>query len=148
MLSFLSQAVRAADYLGYPVLIRAAYALGGFGSGFASNEEELRTLVATVFSHTTQVYVHVCVCLSICLPIHPSIHPSIHPFMHPSIYPSIHPSIYPSIHPSSHPSIWYFKITYNVSIQLLVCVLSSSTCIYFFLPIRLSVCLSVCYRYW
>lgn len=32
---------RAAKELGYPVIIRAAYALGGLGSGFCDNEEEL-----------------------------------------------------------------------------------------------------------
>ncbi len=45
----------AADSIGYPVLVRAAFSLGGLGSGFASNEDELRTLVSSAFSHTTQV---------------------------------------------------------------------------------------------
>ena len=38
----MEQARKAAEQLGYPVIIRAAYALGGLGSGFADNEEELR----------------------------------------------------------------------------------------------------------
>lgn len=37
-----TSAVTAAEQIGYPVLVRAAYALGGLGSGFAENEEELR----------------------------------------------------------------------------------------------------------
>ncbi|KAK6990467.1 CAD protein [Biomphalaria glabrata] len=51
------QAVQAAERLGYPVLIRAAYALGGLGSGFANNKEELLVLVTAAFAHTTQVLV-------------------------------------------------------------------------------------------
>lgn len=51
------QAQAAADRLGYPVLVRAAFALGGLGSGFASNKEELSTLVAPAFAHTSQVLV-------------------------------------------------------------------------------------------
>ncbi|XP_006819567.1 LOW QUALITY PROTEIN: multifunctional protein CAD-like [Saccoglossus kowalevskii] len=51
------EAVQAAERLGYPVLVRAAYALGGLGSGFADNSEELRELAVTAFSHTNQVLV-------------------------------------------------------------------------------------------
>ena len=51
------KAVAAANAIGYPVLVRAAYALGGLGSGFASNESELLLLVAAAFSHTKQVLV-------------------------------------------------------------------------------------------
>ena len=40
----LEDARRAAKELGYPVIIRAAYALGGLGSGFCDNEEELNVL--------------------------------------------------------------------------------------------------------
>ena len=47
----------AANTIGYPVLVRAAYALGGLGSGFASNEAELLLLVQAAFSHTKQVLV-------------------------------------------------------------------------------------------
>ena len=49
------QAVVAAKVIGYPVLVRAAFALGGLGSGFASDEDELRSLVYAAFSHTSQV---------------------------------------------------------------------------------------------
>ena len=52
---FIFQAVEAAEVLGYPVLVRAAYALGGLGSGFASNVQELETLVSAAFAHTSQV---------------------------------------------------------------------------------------------
>ncbi|TNN53471.1 CAD protein [Liparis tanakae] len=51
------QAVAAAERLGYPVLVRAAFALGGLGSGFANNREELSTLAASAFFHTSQVLV-------------------------------------------------------------------------------------------
>lgn len=54
-LCFIFQAVEAAEVLGYPVLVRAAYALGGLGSGFASNVQELETLVSAAFAHTSQV---------------------------------------------------------------------------------------------
>ncbi|XP_036190966.1 CAD protein isoform X2 [Myotis myotis] len=53
----LEQAQAAAERLGYPVLVRAAFALGGLGSGFASNREELCALVAPAFAHTSQVLV-------------------------------------------------------------------------------------------
>ena len=43
--------------MGYPVLIRAAYALGGLGSGFASNSSELDTLATAAFAHTKQVLI-------------------------------------------------------------------------------------------
>ena len=48
---------RAAATLGYPVIVRAAYALGGLGSGFCDNEEELNTLVEKAFSFSPQVLV-------------------------------------------------------------------------------------------
>ena len=48
---------RAAAALGYPVIIRAAYALGGLGSGFCDNEEELNTLAEKAFSFSPQVLV-------------------------------------------------------------------------------------------
>ncbi|XP_066450456.1 multifunctional protein CAD isoform X2 [Eleutherodactylus coqui] len=53
----LEQAQAAADRLGYPVLVRSAYALGGLGSGFANSKEELTALVCQAFAHTTQVLV-------------------------------------------------------------------------------------------
>ena len=48
---------RAARELGYPVIVRAAYALGGLGSGFCDNEEELNMLVEKAFSFSPQVLV-------------------------------------------------------------------------------------------
>ena len=53
----IEDAVEAAANLGYPVIIRAAYALGGLGSGFCNNEEELRTLADKAFSYSPQVLV-------------------------------------------------------------------------------------------
>ena len=51
------QARKAAAELGYPVIIRAAYALGGLGSGFCDNEEELNELCEKAFSFSPQVLV-------------------------------------------------------------------------------------------
>ena len=51
------QVVAAANTLGYPVMIRSAFALGGLGSGFADNEEQLRILSKGAFAHTNQVLV-------------------------------------------------------------------------------------------
>ena len=48
---------RAAARLGYPVIVRAAYALGGLGSGFCDNEEELNVLVEKAFAFSPQVLV-------------------------------------------------------------------------------------------
>ena len=48
---------RAAKELGYPVIIRAAYALGGLGSGFCDNEEELDKIAEKAFSFSPQVLV-------------------------------------------------------------------------------------------
>lgn len=48
---------RAAAELGYPVIVRAAYALGGLGSGFCDNEEQLNALVEKAFSFSPQVLV-------------------------------------------------------------------------------------------
>ena len=53
----IEQARRAAKDLGYPVIIRAAYALGGLGSGFCDNEEELNVLAEKAFSFSPQVLV-------------------------------------------------------------------------------------------
>lgn len=50
-------AASAADALGYPVIIRAAYALGGLGSGFCDNREELVKLCEKAFSFSPQVLV-------------------------------------------------------------------------------------------
>ena len=48
---------RAARELGYPVIVRAAYALGGLGSGFCDNEAELDVLVEKAFAFSPQVLV-------------------------------------------------------------------------------------------
>lgn len=53
----IENARRAAAELGYPVIIRAAYALGGLGSGFCDNEEELNVLAEKAFSFSPQVLV-------------------------------------------------------------------------------------------
>ena len=53
----LGDARRAARELGYPVIVRAAYALGGLGSGFCDNETELDILVEKAFSFSPQILV-------------------------------------------------------------------------------------------
>lgn len=53
----MNQAVKAANALGYPVIVRAAYALGGLGSGFADNDEELKKICEKAFSFSPQVLV-------------------------------------------------------------------------------------------
>ena len=53
----MDQALKAAHDLGYPVIIRAAYALGGLGSGFADNDDELRKICEKAFSFSPQVLV-------------------------------------------------------------------------------------------
>lgn len=53
----IAQARKAAATLGYPVILRAAYALGGLGSGFCDNEEELDKLAEKAFSFSPQVLV-------------------------------------------------------------------------------------------
>lgn len=53
----IEQARAAAQELGYPVILRAAYALGGLGSGFCDNEEELNKLAEKAFSFSPQVLV-------------------------------------------------------------------------------------------
>ena len=53
----IEHARRAAAELGYPVILRAAYALGGLGSGFCDNEEELNRLAEKAFSFSPQVLV-------------------------------------------------------------------------------------------
>ena len=55
--SSVEDAVAAADNLGYPVIVRAAYALGGLGSGFCDNREELIALVEKALSFSPQVLV-------------------------------------------------------------------------------------------
>lgn len=53
----LEEAKDAAREIGYPVIIRAAYALGGLGSGFCDNEEELEATARKAFSFSPQVLV-------------------------------------------------------------------------------------------
>ncbi|KAJ1021753.1 hypothetical protein NDA13_005367 [Ustilago tritici] len=55
--STVPQALKAAAQIGYPVIVRAAYALGGLGSGFADNEDELRDLSARSLSLSPQILV-------------------------------------------------------------------------------------------
>lgn len=50
-------AVEAANKIGYPVLIRAAYALGGLGSGFAADDEELKSMAAKAFTTSNQILI-------------------------------------------------------------------------------------------
>ncbi len=52
-----ADAIKAANELGYPVIVRAAYALGGLGSGFCDNEEELIALCEKALSFSPQVLV-------------------------------------------------------------------------------------------
>src|SRR5574344_1360382 len=51
------QARAAAAEVGYPIIIRAAYALGGLGSGFCENEDELNTVAGKAFSFSPQILV-------------------------------------------------------------------------------------------
>lgn len=53
----IEQAMEAANKIGYPVLIRAAYALGGLGSGFASDDEELKEMAAKAFTTSGQILI-------------------------------------------------------------------------------------------
>jgi len=53
----IEDAVKAASEVGYPIIIRAAYTLGGQGSGFCNNEDELRKLASHAFSYSPQILV-------------------------------------------------------------------------------------------
>ena len=55
--STIEEARAAAAQVGYPVILRAAYALGGLGSGFCENEQELNTVATKAFSFSPQVLV-------------------------------------------------------------------------------------------
>ena len=55
--SSIEETIAAARDIGYPVIVRAAYALGGLGSGFASNEDELAQLARPAFASSPQVLV-------------------------------------------------------------------------------------------
>jgi carbamoyl-phosphate synthase/aspartate carbamoyltransferase/dihydroorotase len=50
-------ALTAARRIGYPVLVRAAFALGGLGSGFANNDEELVGIARQALAHSNQVLI-------------------------------------------------------------------------------------------
>jgi carbamoyl-phosphate synthase large subunit len=50
-------ALNAAERLGYPVIVRAAYALGGMGSGFCNNPDELRVLAEKAFNYSSQLLI-------------------------------------------------------------------------------------------
>ncbi|KAL7743386.1 hypothetical protein ACLKA6_008358 [Drosophila palustris] len=52
-----AEALEAAGRLGYPVMARAAFSLGGLGSGFANNEQELQTLAQQALAHSSQLIV-------------------------------------------------------------------------------------------
>ncbi|MEE4176331.1 MAG: carbamoyl-phosphate synthase (glutamine-hydrolyzing) large subunit [Bacteroides sp.] len=51
------EAFAAAEEIGFPLIVRAAYALGGLGSGFASNQEELEKLCVSAFAYSSQVLI-------------------------------------------------------------------------------------------
>ncbi|KAL1870440.1 carbamoyl-phosphate synthase (glutamine-hydrolyzing) cpa2 [Diaporthe australafricana] len=53
----IEEALDAAESIGYPIIVRAAYALGGLGSGFANNEEELRNMAARSLTLSPQILV-------------------------------------------------------------------------------------------
>ncbi|TDM00610.1 MAG: carbamoyl phosphate synthase large subunit [Flavobacteriaceae bacterium] len=53
----LEEALKAGEEIGYPLLVRAAYALGGLGSGFASNPEELKDLALKGFNYSDQLLI-------------------------------------------------------------------------------------------
>ncbi|MDP4277998.1 MAG: carbamoyl-phosphate synthase (glutamine-hydrolyzing) large subunit [Bacteroidota bacterium] len=55
--SNLADAHKAAEALGYPIIVRAAYALGGLGSGFCNNAEELQTLATKAFNYSSQLLI-------------------------------------------------------------------------------------------
>ena len=53
----IENAITASDEIGFPIIIRAAFTLGGQGSGFCANKEELRQLAAKAFSYSDQILV-------------------------------------------------------------------------------------------
>ncbi|CAJ1380115.1 unnamed protein product [Effrenium voratum] len=56
----MEEARQVAKEIGFPVLVRAAFALGGLGSGFASNEEDLDVLLTRAFATSSQVIIDEC----------------------------------------------------------------------------------------
>lgn len=55
--STMDDALKAAEQLGYPIIVRAAYALGGLGSGFCNDPEELKALATKAFNYSSQLLV-------------------------------------------------------------------------------------------
>lgn len=55
--STVEAALEAAKAIGYPVIVRAAFTLGGQGSGFCSNDEQLSVLASTAFAYSSQILV-------------------------------------------------------------------------------------------
>lgn len=53
----MEDAIKAAEEIGYPVLIRAAFALGGLGSGFANNRKEMVQIAQQALAHSNQVLI-------------------------------------------------------------------------------------------
>ena len=53
----MEEALKVVKEIGYPVIVRAAYTLGGLGSGFCSNDEELQKVAASAFSYSPQILV-------------------------------------------------------------------------------------------
>jgi len=55
--STMADALQAADTLGFPIIVRAAYALGGLGSGFCNDQEELKALAGKAFNYSAQLLI-------------------------------------------------------------------------------------------
>ena len=55
--SNIDESIEAAEKLGYPIIIRAAYALGGLGSGFCSNRDELEKMASKAFTYSSQLLI-------------------------------------------------------------------------------------------
>ncbi len=53
----MEEALKVVKEIGYPVIVRAAYTLGGLGSGFCSNDDELKKVAASAFSYSPQILV-------------------------------------------------------------------------------------------
>lgn len=53
----LEESIKVAEEIGYPVLVRAAFSLGGLGSGFANNRSELILIAQQALAHSKQVLI-------------------------------------------------------------------------------------------